>query len=191
MCSRSKEAQANCKVYHRSPIPICQPGWDSYYDKMSSSPVAPSSSAMTAEQREVEKLRVRSIYEQRSRERKVRMYQEALEEAIRRETINAGRQVTFDIHHDTQFGQNLYVSGSIDSLGNWQSGKAVPMKWKSGNSWTVTVSIPQAVKSFEYKYVIIEGGVVHWEPGTNHKFKLPSPKDRQKILLIDQWGVSW
>lgn len=64
--------------------------------------------------------------------------------------------VTFNEIVTTNVGDNVYVVGSIDKLGNWKTGDAVPLsasKYTSSHHlWYATVDLPADI-SFEYKYI--------------------------------------
>ncbi|HET9622393.1 MAG TPA: carbohydrate-binding module family 20 domain-containing protein [Kofleriaceae bacterium] len=83
----------------------------------------------------------------------------------------AAATVTFNEAADTNFGQNVFVVGSIPALASWNTGTALPMTRISGSgtrgTWQTTLSLP-ATTAVEYKYIIKDGaGNVTWESGAN------------------------
>lgn len=68
-------------------------------------------------------------------------------------------------------GDRVYVSGSNDTLGNWDKSKAVPLGDATHPIWSVDLSFPNNQLSFEYKYLIIRGSdnSVIWETGPNRR----------------------
>jgi alpha-amylase len=79
--------------------------------------------------------------------------------------------VTFNEAADTFFGQNIFVTGSIPELSNWNTASAVPLTWISGSgtrgNWRATVTLPAATR-VEYKYIKKDGSNnVTWESGAN------------------------
>lgn len=79
--------------------------------------------------------------------------------------------VTFNEAADTNFGQNVFVVGSIAALGTWNTASAIPMTRISGSgtrgTWQATVALP-ATTALEYKFIIKDGaGTVTWETGAN------------------------
>ncbi len=36
----------------------------------------------------------------------------------------------FRINYETQFGNNVYITGNISALGNWDLKKAIKLNWK-------------------------------------------------------------
>jgi alpha-amylase len=79
--------------------------------------------------------------------------------------------VTFNEAADTNFGQNVFVVGSIAALATWNPAAAIPMTRISGTgtrgTWQATVALP-ATTALEYKFIIKDGaGTVTWETGAN------------------------
>jgi hypothetical protein len=48
--------------------------------------------------------------------------------------------VRFQVHYQTNFGQELLVGGSHPALGAWDTLAAIPMVWTSGDIWTCEVN---------------------------------------------------
>eukprot|EP00922_Rhytidocystis_sp_ex-Travisia-forbesii_P043303 GHVS01064625.1.p1 GENE.GHVS01064625.1~~GHVS01064625.1.p1 ORF type:complete len:232 (-),score=23.34 GHVS01064625.1:736-1431(-) len=146
-----------------------------------------------------ERMRIRQLYQEKTKERRVQLYNEALNEAIRREMAEASRAVTFTVKVDTRFGQNVHIVGSSSHLGNWSTTASVPMEWSPGNVWTATVnfgnSAPEAEGGcLEYKYIVnqSDGGHVDWEFGANHILDKtePAPLGNRPghVIQADVWG---
>jgi alpha-amylase len=79
--------------------------------------------------------------------------------------------VTFNEAADTFFGQNIFVTGSINELSNWSTSNPVPLAWISGQgtrgNWRATLALP-ASTHVEYKYIKKDGNNnVIWESGAN------------------------
>jgi alpha-amylase len=79
--------------------------------------------------------------------------------------------VTFHEAADTNFGENIFVTGSIAALSTWSTTSALPLTWISGTgtrgNWQATLSLP-AGTAVEYKYIKKNGaGAVTWESGAN------------------------
>jgi alpha-amylase len=79
--------------------------------------------------------------------------------------------VTFNEAADTSFGQNIFVTGSINELASWSTDSALPLTWISGQgtrgNWRATVTLP-ASTHVEYKYIKKDGSNnVSWESGAN------------------------
>ncbi|MET9060592.1 carbohydrate-binding module family 20 domain-containing protein [Streptomyces antibioticus] len=78
--------------------------------------------------------------------------------------------VTFNATATTDWGTNVYVIGSIPSLGSWNPADAIPLSSAAYPVWSRTVIVPKNT-SFEYKYVKKNAsGTVTWESGTNRTY---------------------
>jgi alpha-amylase len=78
--------------------------------------------------------------------------------------------VTFHENATTDWGTGVYVSGSIPSLGSWNTADAVPLSSASYPDWSRLAIVPRST-SFAYKYFKKDGsGNVTWESGTNRAY---------------------
>ncbi|OIK02303.1 alpha-amlyase [Streptomyces sp. MUSC 14] len=78
--------------------------------------------------------------------------------------------VTFHEDATTDWGTNVYVSGSVPSLGSWNTADAIPLSPASYPDWSKLAIVPKST-SFEYKYLKKDGsGNVTWESGTNRAY---------------------
>ena len=84
------------------------------------------------------------------------------------------QKVIFNIRHQTHFGEDMAMSGSVFPLGNWIEKFIMPLKWTKGNIWTGEIEIShQLSKEFEFKFVITKDKKIKkWEGGWNHKLNL-------------------
>ncbi len=82
----------------------------------------------------------------------------------------AATDVTFNVTATTDFGTNVYVVGSIASLGSWDTDDAIPLSSASYPTWSKLVIVPKST-TFAYKFVKKDGsGNVTWESGTNRAY---------------------
>ncbi|WP_091481250.1 alpha-amylase family glycosyl hydrolase [Gracilibacillus orientalis] len=78
----------------------------------------------------------------------------------------------------TNYGEDIYVVGNTQELGNWDTDKAIGPFFNqvmySYPTWYYDVSVP-ADYPLEYKFIKkdTEGNVI-WESGTNHTYTVPS-----------------
>ncbi|MEV5508078.1 glycoside hydrolase family 15 protein [Streptomyces orinoci] len=69
----------------------------------------------------------------------------------------------------TQWGQNVYVVGSVPELGAWDPARAVPLSPAAYPRWSATVALP-ASATVEYKYLKKNpDGSVSWESDPNRR----------------------
>lgn len=79
-------------------------------------------------------------------------------------------KIYFEMKYDTQMGENLAVIGSIDKLGNWDTGRSLNLNWNEGNIWVASFDYNE-INDFEYKFIFVDNGYVkEWENGINRKF---------------------
>ncbi|WP_327314574.1 carbohydrate-binding module family 20 domain-containing protein [Streptomyces sp. NBC_01235] len=78
--------------------------------------------------------------------------------------------VTFNVSATTSLGTNVYVVGSLASLGSWNTSDAIPLSSASYPTWSKTVIVPKST-AFEYKFLKKDSsGNVTWESGTNRSY---------------------
>jgi alpha-amylase len=78
--------------------------------------------------------------------------------------------VTFNEYATTDLGTNVYVTGSIASLGSWNTSDAIPLSSESYPTWSKLVIVPKST-AFTYKYIKKDSsGNVTWESGTNRSY---------------------
>jgi glycosidase len=77
----------------------------------------------------------------------------------------------------TDFGENVYLSGNVDELGNWDPNKAIgPLNNKvvyAYPNWYVDVSVPGGY-NLEYKFLKKNGSTVTWNPKGNEQLLTPT-----------------
>ncbi len=96
--------------------------------------------------------------------------------------------VRFLIHYQTNWGQKLYVCGSLPELGSWNPDQAAEMRYLQDGYWELVLIIPGAeVPAFEYKYFVLheQHNSKEWEWGEDRRFQ-PDFGITQ-LLLTDAW----
>lgn len=77
----------------------------------------------------------------------------------------------------TALGENVYLTGSVAELGNWDANKAIgPLYNKvmySYPTWYYDVSVP-AGTTIQFKFIKKNGSTVTWEGGSNHSYTVPA-----------------
>ncbi|TFK64214.1 glycoside hydrolase [Pluteus cervinus] len=82
--------------------------------------------------------------------------------------------VSFAQTATTTFGENIYVTGSIPQLGNWDPASSLLLGTASYPVWTLTVNIPPNT-TFQYKFIRKEtNGSVVWESDPNRQDTVPA-----------------
>ncbi|KAG6836704.1 hypothetical protein H0H93_004680 [Arthromyces matolae] len=80
---------------------------------------------------------------------------------------------TFTVVADTVYGENIYLTGSIDQLMNWSPDNALPLSASSYPTWSITLDVP-ANTIFEYKFIRKNNGQVTWESDPNNQATTPA-----------------
>ena len=92
----------------------------------------------------------------------------------------------FRLRYNSRWGEELFLTGNSEELGNWNTNKAVPMEYMGSGIWSVSVETRRAtsLQTTEYKYFIRENGQIRWEDGPNRI--LPEGKDH----IWDWFGLA-
>ena len=119
-----------------------------------------------------------------------------------------GLFIQFILKTETQLGQNLYISGSTNELGNWDKNKSIKLKTEEGKYpiWeSEFIKFNEVNSNLEYKYILIpnyklEKDSIEWETNDNRKLDLSkykigsyivddgnfSDKSSQKIMSLEE-----
>ncbi|KAJ7673559.1 glucoamylase [Mycena rosella] len=92
-------------------------------------------------------------------------------------------EVTFDVKATTIFGENIYLTGSVDALKIWSPDNALLLSSANYPTWSITVSVPTSTK-IEYKYIRKGKGELKWESDPNNQFTSPASG---AVTLNDSW----
>ncbi|KAG6827334.1 hypothetical protein H0H92_012183 [Tricholoma furcatifolium] len=91
---------------------------------------------------------------------------------------------TFNVYAETVYGENVYLTGSIDQLMDWSTDDALALSSASYPIWSITLSVP-ASTNFEYKYIQKDGsGTVTWESDPNNLVTTPASGN---FTINDTW----
>mmetsp|Transcript_9960 Transcript_9960/g.23354 ORF Transcript_9960/g.23354 Transcript_9960/m.23354 type:complete len:1012 (+) Transcript_9960:123-3158(+) len=85
-------------------------------------------------------------------------------------------RVTFKVSCETEFGDEVLVSGNAPILGNWKADKALTLATSPATYpvWEGTALVYTGF-SLEYKYIVTKGGATQWENGpVNRSLKTSS-----------------
>ncbi|QRV93216.1 glycoside hydrolase family 15 protein [Ceratobasidium sp. AG-Ba] len=81
--------------------------------------------------------------------------------------------VTFTETATTVYGENIYITGSVDALANWSPDNALLLSSANYPSWSITVNLP-ASTAIQYKFIRKYNGAVTWESDPNRSIMTPS-----------------
>lgn len=96
---------------------------------------------------------------------------------------NSQTAIRFKVNATTNYGENVYLVGSVSELGNWSTEFAIGPFYNNTETiatyptWFFDVSVP-ANSTIEYKFIKIDGtGNIVWEGGMNHTILTGSSTD--------------
>ena len=94
-------------------------------------------------------------------------------------------KVTFLVRYTTRPGQNLFLGGDIPELGQGRIDRLIPMQYHDQEYWSLTIHLPDAKKSWRYRYYLDEGQGVQPE-GEHHRILWPV-KGMKEYIQVDNW----
>lgn len=88
--------------------------------------------------------------------------------------IHTTAPVTFYVHNaTTSLGQNVYIAGNTDALGNWNADNAAgPAVCPTYPTWSTTVNLPVG-ETIQYKAIKRGAGAAEWEGVSNRSYTVP------------------
>ncbi len=98
--------------------------------------------------------------------------------------------INFSIHYNTMPGRSVFVSGTSKELGEWNTLKALKMKYEGSSIWSAKLDVPATPSKIEYKYVICneDGTAPGWEACKNRIVSFSSD-EFDVALLSDKWNT--
>ncbi|CCL98856.1 uncharacterized protein FIBRA_00862 [Fibroporia radiculosa] len=98
-------------------------------------------------------------------------------------TCTSGVAVTFEVDYDTEYGENVYITGSVNALENWSATNALIMSAADYPTWSITVYLPPST-TIQYKYLTQYNGEVTWEDDPNNEITTPASGS---MTQVDSW----
>lgn len=99
-------------------------------------------------------------------------------------------KLQFYLHFSTKYGQQLWITGNTEELGNNDPAKALLMEYLNEEFWHTTIEIKRKdfPKNISYNYILknVDGEMLA-EWGNDRIVDLPK-KDFQEIQLTDTWN---
>ncbi|MCA6473448.1 MAG: 4-alpha-glucanotransferase, partial [Chitinophagaceae bacterium] len=106
-------------------------------------------------------------------------------------STNSSLLVHFQLRFATQFGQQVFVTGNHDLLGNNSVEKALPLQYFNENYWMTTLEIPAGTipaEGISYHYFIRqENGNIDHEWGTSKRISTAEVALKE-LTVIDSWN---
>lgn len=109
------------------------------------------------------------------------------------ETRSKILNITFQLKFTTTYGQELFITGNHELLGNGDISKAVPLQYFNNEFWYTELPVPDANtinQNIVYNYVLKNlDGTVQYDCGTDKHFN-PSAIHAGELLIIDGWNFT-
>lgn len=107
-------------------------------------------------------------------------------------TLRAKYQLSFSLYAPTaRPSQRLYIVGSSEALGGWNTDKAVPLAIGSYPHWKVSFDLAKLGDEFEYKFIVKENGNVWWEEGGNRRYYVCGELESEHIDATFRGNFDW
>lgn len=95
-------------------------------------------------------------------------------------------KITFNINYRTNWGESVYLTGSVKALGDNEYTKALKLTLTGSEHWSATIEVPDSATSFDYAYQVRhENGGVKREWGQPHRFL--SGRGAVNYDIYDRW----
>lgn len=98
-------------------------------------------------------------------------------------------QIDFYLRYRTKFGEQLYISGDLLSLGEGQVARALPMTFLNQEYWHASVVVHDA-PSVHYKYILQNEKGERILEGEKDRVLVFKGLRQNHILLIDTWNYA-
>lgn len=97
-------------------------------------------------------------------------------------------KIHFEIEYKTEWGQNLYVTGNLPELGNWDIEKAPRMTYGDHENWKLQLALKKPPRDLCYKYFMKDdhGNALLFEYGDERRI-IPENCHRENLFLCDAW----
>lgn len=94
-------------------------------------------------------------------------------------------KITFRIHYETQWGEELFVMGNSPELGNNDPHRACLMNYTEGAIWEVSIETSRSLDSLEYAYFVAKEHYPIKKEWGRHCVSITD--STEFLLLIDSW----
>ncbi|MEO5908809.1 MAG: 4-alpha-glucanotransferase, partial [Ginsengibacter sp.] len=100
-------------------------------------------------------------------------------------------KIDFYIRYHTIFGEQLFISGNNEFLGDYDPEKAILLKWFNEDFWTITIDFPENFDdNINYKYILKDIKDVMIFDGEENRFINLSSKKVKSYSVFDTWNAA-
>ena len=105
----------------------------------------------------------------------------------------ATTSITFQLKFTTQYGQQLFITGNHELLGNNDVAKALPMQYFNNEFWYANLefdgnNLPNENITYNYLLKSLDG-TIQYDCGEDKYFN-PSAVAEKELLILDAWNYT-
>src|ERR1051325_9285935 len=99
-------------------------------------------------------------------------------------------KLRFYLKYHTRFGQRLFITGSLDALGNEDPSKAMPMAWLNEETWHCVLEVKrkELQKKIKYRYYLVDDDGTLVKEWATDRFIDHSPEGLHDLHMVDTWN---
>ncbi|MGL5772745.1 MAG: 4-alpha-glucanotransferase, partial [Bacteroidales bacterium] len=94
-------------------------------------------------------------------------------------------KIKFELNYHTSFGEELFLLGDVDALGNDNCDRALKMNYVKDGTWTIQVAVPKKNSIFSYEYIVKRGDDIVRKTSLKYHFEKVAHKDN--YVISDRW----
>lgn len=99
--------------------------------------------------------------------------------------------IHFYLRYHTQFGQELFISGNNQYLGDNDPSNAIKLTWLNEDFWNVSLELPQNFDdTIFYKYILKDKSGLEIFDGEDDRFIDLSVFKKESITVFDTWNAA-
>jgi 4-alpha-glucanotransferase len=111
--------------------------------------------------------------------------------AVKKKAAGILQKIIFQLRFHTQFGQEIFITGDHDLLGNNDAEQAVPLQYFNDEYWYLALDIAEPVqRKVTYHYILRNAGGIDDHDFGNDKTIDLSQATTKELLVIDTWNYT-
>lgn len=104
--------------------------------------------------------------------------------------VDTSVKLTFQLKYSTNYGQQIFIIGNNEILGDNDLNKALPLEYFNNEYWYVNVNLDKSTDLFTYNYFIKNNdGTIQFDCGQNKQINVSKIKT-EEVLFVDAWNFA-
>jgi 4-alpha-glucanotransferase len=100
-------------------------------------------------------------------------------------------KISFYIRYSTVFGEELFILGNNEFLGDNDASKSIPLVWYNEDFWRVTIDFPEDFDDIiHYKYILKDKKGIEIFDGEENRFIDISTNRSKSYSVFDTWNAA-